>query len=49
MRSIMRALLLLIVMGGLLGCTVDGGSVRDDRSAGYRDWPHFQTLDYRGN
>ena len=49
MRSIMSALLLLIVMGGLLGCTVDGGSVRDDRSAGYGDWPHFQTLDYRGN
>ena len=45
----MRALLSLIVIGVLLGCTVDGGSVRDDRSAGYRDWPHFQTLDYRGN
>jgi hypothetical protein len=48
MRSIMSALL-LIVIGGLLGCTVDGGSAPDDRSTGYRNWPHFQTLDYRGN
>jgi hypothetical protein len=45
----MRALVLLIVIGGLLGCTVDGDSVHDNRSAGYSDWPHFQTLDYRGN
>jgi hypothetical protein len=45
----MRALILLMVIGGLLGCTVDGGSGRDDRNVGYRDWPHFQTLDYRGN
>ncbi|HEV2550464.1 MAG TPA: hypothetical protein VGU20_24335 [Stellaceae bacterium] len=45
----MRALLLLIVIGGLFGCTVDAGSTHDDRSTGYRDWPHFQTLDYRGN
>jgi hypothetical protein len=47
MLSMMRALPLLIVIGGLLGCTVDGGSARYDGSTGYRDWPHFQTLDRR--
>ena len=49
MLSMMRTLPLLIVIGGLLGCTVDGGGANDDRGTGYENWPHFQTLDYRGN
>jgi hypothetical protein len=45
MRSIMPTLLLSVVICSLVGCTVDPGSARYDRSTGYSDWPHFQTLD----
>jgi hypothetical protein len=38
MTSIVCALLVLIVIGGLFGCTVDRGNARYDRSTGYSDF-----------